>query len=171
MTVKEFINKVLINEIKSIQQESGHHYISFGLISQGIEFLGACIDNNQFNTSRKSAERFNKCIKTLFPSNYHPFVKQRSAEQYDLYGNLRCGLLHTFIPGPDLEVIQESEIKDYGEHLEIKNLRSRDRLILVSQKLMSDFENACQEVIRKIDSQELSDSKVYGEILSTSPAD
>lgn len=168
MTVKEFITNFLINEIKSIQQVSGHHYISFGLISQGIEFLGACLDNNPFNILRKSAERFNNSIKVLFPADYHSFVKERSDEQFDLYGNLRCGLLHIFIPGPDLEVIQEIEIKDYGKHLEINNIRNRDRLILVSQNLMTDFEKACQEVIRRIDSQEISGTKVYGEILSTS---
>lgn len=172
MKVKEFINNVMINEIKTIQQIEGHHYISFGLIAQGIEFLGACLDNNPFNTNQRvSAERFNNCIKTLFPPKYHPFVKQKSTEQFDLYGNLRCGILHIFIPGPDLEVIQESEITDYGEHLDIKNIRSRDRLILVSKNLMADFETACREVIRRIDTNEIGEAKVYGEILSTSPED
>ncbi len=108
--------------------------------------------------------------KTLFPQKYHPFVKAKSNEQFDLYGNLRCGLLHIFVPGPDLEVIQESEINDYGKHLDIKHIRGRDRLILVSQSLMTDFENACKEVIKKIDSREISSTKVYGELLSTSPS-
>ena len=75
MNTKEFINNVLIKEIKSIQQENGYHYISFGLISQGIEFLGACLDNYKFDAPGKSRERFNKSINELFPSEYHKFVK------------------------------------------------------------------------------------------------
>lgn len=173
MTVKEFIQNVLIGEIKKIQQEEGHHYISFGLISQGIEFLGACLDNEPFNTNTRgiSSQRFNKAITELFDSKYHTFVKTRSTEQFDLYGNLRCGLLHVFVPGADLEVIQESEIKDYGEHLDVKNLRNNDRLILVSQNLMADFENACNNIIARIDNNQITNNKVYNQLLSTSPED
>jgi hypothetical protein len=171
MKVKEFIDNLLIKEIKMIQQDHGHHYVSFGLIAQGIEFLGACLDNYPYSISGKSSERFNGSIRTLFPSDYHHFVKNKSTDPFDLYGNLRCGILHIFIPGKDLEVIQESEISVYGEHLEIKNIRSRDRLILVSQRLMADFENACREVMRKIDAKEISNPKVYNDIFSASPDD
>jgi hypothetical protein len=159
----EFIKRVLISEIKKIQQDEGHHYISFGLISQGIEFLGYCLDE----TENKSSKRFNKAITDLFPDDYNIYVKRRSTEQFDLYGNLRCGLLHIFIPGKDIELIQEAEIDDYGEHLEIKNLRGRGRLILVSQKLFTHFENACKDLIIKIQSGEIENK----EILSTSPTD
>lgn len=171
MTVKEFIQFLLIDEIKSIQQNEGHHYLSFGLISQGIEFLGACIDNHDFNTPKVSKTRFDDEINNLFPSDYHQFVKKKGSEQFDLYGNLRCGLLHIVIPGSDLELIQELEINDYGEHLEVKNIRKRARLILVSQRLMKDFEDACNEVIRRIDKKEIVNQKVYGQVLSTSPDD
>jgi hypothetical protein len=168
MTVKDFIKNVLIGEIKSIQQTHGHHYLSFGLISQGIEFLGACIDNNDFHVDRKGRERFNNAIITLFPTQYHQYIK-RKGEQFDLYENLRCGLLHIVVPGSDLELIQESEIPSYGEHLEIKTLRNRDRLILVSQKLMTDFENACNNVISQIENNSISNQKVYQDFLSTAP--
>ncbi|NOZ47186.1 MAG: hypothetical protein GXO79_10460 [Chlorobi bacterium] len=149
MNVKEFINVVLISEIKKIQQEHGHHYLSFGLISQGIEFLGACIDNHEFHAGGKSRTRFNKAIKELFPNDYHQYVKRRTVP-FDLYSNLRCGLLHIVVPGSDIELIQESEISDFGNHLEKKEIRNRIRLVLVSQQLMSDFEDACIEIIRRI---------------------
>ena len=168
MIVKDFIKNVLIDEIKSIQQTHGHHYLSFGLISQGIEFLGACIDNNDFHIDSKGRERFNNAIITLFPNQYHQYIK-RKGEQFDLYGNLRCGLLHIVVPGSDIELIQESEISSYGEHLEIKTLRNRDRLILVSQKLMTDFENACNNVISQIENNSISNQKVYQDFLSTAP--
>ncbi|MFX0097722.1 MAG: hypothetical protein ACFE7E_08190 [Candidatus Hodarchaeota archaeon] len=168
MDVKEFIQNVLVTELKDIQQKEGHHYLSFGLIAQGIEFLGACIDNNDFFVEGKSRERFEKAITDLFPSGYHSFLSGKG-KPYDLYENLRCGLLHIILPKSDIELIQEAEINDFGDHLEIKEIRKKKRLILVSQRLFKDFENACETVIKRIDNKTISHSKVYQDFLATEP--
>jgi len=44
-TLTSFIEQVLKKEIKNIQRDENHHYLSFSSISQGIEFLGACLDD------------------------------------------------------------------------------------------------------------------------------
>ena len=168
MNVKEFINSVLVGEFKSIQQESGHHYLSFGLIAQGIEFLGACLDNYDFFKENESRTRFNLAISELFPIKYHSYIGTKGTP-YNLFDNLRCGILHTLVPKPVLELIQEIEKKDFGEHLEIKEIRNRPRLILISQELMKDFENACNDIIYKIDNHSISNDKVYKEFFSTEP--
>lgn len=168
MTVIDFIEIALIKEIKSIQQE-GHHYLSFALIAQGIEFLGACIDSNKFFRTGKSRERFNNAILKLFPTSYHHYVKEEG-QPYDLYDNLRCGLLHVLLPQNDIELIQESEIEKFGKHLEIKEIRKKQRLLLVSQDLMDDFEDACKNVINKIRNKKISHPKVYSDFLFTEPA-
>lgn len=167
LTVKEFINNVLINEIKSIQKKYGYHYLSFSLISQGIEFLGACIDNYDFDKSGKSANRFRLAIKDLFPLKYD--IYNKSSSVYDLYKNLRCGLLHKMLPKSDIELIQRIEIPDFGNHLEIKRIRNKNRLILVSQDLFDDFEKAANEVIKRIDNKIIVHKKVYGRFFSTEP--
>jgi hypothetical protein len=169
VTPKEFIQNVLINELRDIQQKEGHHYLSFGLIAQGIEFLGACIDDNDdFFIESKSRERFDKAIRILFPTEYHRFLSGKH-KPYDLYENLRCGLLHVFLPKSDIELIQESQMNHYGYHFEIKEIRKKKRLILVSQKLFEDFESACKKVIRMIDNKTISHPKVYGDFLITKP--
>jgi len=167
MLVKEFITNVLIKEIKEIQQDCGYHYLSFGLISQGIEFLGACIDDFEFEERNKSKERFNNAIKELFPEKYHDYIFKQK-EQFDLYSNLRCGILHVVVPGSFIELIQESEIEKFGTHLEHRTIRGNERLILVSQILMSDFENACNQIISQIENREISNPKVYKNLISTS---
>ena len=134
MKVKEFILKVLINELRDIQQKEGHHYLSFGLIAQGIEFLGACIDDQDFFVESQSRARFERAIRDLFPSGYHGFLSGRGG-RFDLYENLRCGLLHVILPKADVELIQDKEVHKFGGHLTIVNIRDRDRLILVSQRL------------------------------------
>ncbi len=104
----------------------------------------------------------------LFPSNYHPFAEEKN-KPFDLYENLRCGLIHAVLPKAELELIQQSEIHRFGNHLEIKSIRKRDRLILVSQILMADFEKAGLEIIRRIEDREISDDKVYKEFMGIDP--
>jgi len=162
--VRNFISHTLIDEIKDIQDKD-HHYLSFGLIAQGIEFLGACIDEYDLRIPNKSKERFTLAIKELFPLEYQDFNVENNS--FNLYKNLRCGVLHVLLPYPCLELIQEKEIPKYGNHLEIKNIRDRNRLILVSQYLFEDFKNAAKEVIRRIDNHEITHEKVYNTFLYT----
>lgn len=149
ITIKEFVEKTLIGEIRDIQQTNNHHYLSFGLISQGIEFLGCLLDGKGFFKVNKSKERFRNAIDKLFPETYRPYNFENG--QYDLYDGLRCGLLHVYLPKSHIELIQKSEISNFGNHLEIKRIRNKEMLILVSEELFSDFEKACKEVLRRID--------------------
>lgn len=162
-TLKDFINRTLIQEIAEIQ-DSGHHYLSFGLIAQGIEFLGACIDtNSDFFATDRSKIRFKKAISDLFPAAYDPYNVQ--GQPHYLYVDLRCGLLHVALPKPAIELIQEAEIPVFGDHLQIKPIRGTDSLILVSQRLYDDFKNACEDVIKRIDGGSINDRK----LLAVSP--
>ena len=49
MKISDFIQEVLIDPFREIQQNEENHYISFSLICQGIEFLGACLDSEPFS--------------------------------------------------------------------------------------------------------------------------
>ena len=44
MPVDEFIQSVLMDDINEIVNHHKMHYIAFGLMAQGMEFLGACLD-------------------------------------------------------------------------------------------------------------------------------
>lgn len=157
-TLREIIEGVLIAELKTIQQTHGHHYLSFGLIAQGIEFLGACLDSSAFHQPGLSKDRFRQAICDLFPYEYKKFNDRKSP--FDLYTHLRCGLLHVVIPGSPIELIQESEKLFFGaEHLQVKHIRGRERLVLVSQDLFRDFEEACRQVIQRIDNGDIDPSK------------
>jgi hypothetical protein len=150
MKVLGFIQKVLIDELREVQQEEGHDYISFTLICQGIEFLGACLDSEPFSAKGLGAARFRRAICDLFPTSYHPF-NQGSGKLFDLYENLRCSLLRAILPGLRFELIRRSEKEKFNaNHLEIKEIRGIDRLVLVSEDLFDDYEEACQKIIARI---------------------
>jgi len=162
ISVENFISHTLIDEIQLIQ-DNNHHYLSFSLIAQGIEFLGACLDNNDWDKENESKNRFKLAIKKLFSSKYQPHNDENN--NYFLYGNLRCGLIHMMLPKSSLELIQKDDVNKYGEHLEIKIIRSRKRLILVSEDFFKDFKKAAKKVIRKIENRDIAQQKVYDTFL------
>ncbi len=150
MRLSDFIQKVLIDEFKAIQEGEEHRYISFGLISQGIGFLGACLDSEPFSAKGLSAPRFRRAIHDLFPLAYQQF-NQGTGRPFDLYENLRSSLLHVILPGPRIELIRRSETATYNvNHLEIKEIRGITRLVLISEDLFEDYEKACKEIIARI---------------------
>jgi hypothetical protein len=157
----------LIDEFKKIQQNEGHHYISFTLICQGIEFLGACLDSEPFSAKGLSAARFRRAIYDLFPISYHQF-NQGSGRPFDLYENLRCGLLQVILRELPLELIRQSEKEKFNaDHLEVKEIRGINRLVLVSEDLFQDYEKACQEIVARMSDNRLRGWKFTRNVLST----
>lgn len=139
MTIKQFIENVLIKEIQQIQ-DYGHHYFSFLLIASGIEFLGACLDDKLFHTKDQSSERFKKAIKELFPKTYHSYADR-------LYSDLRCGLAHVSKPNRGIGLTHQDEAAKFKtKHLQKTNT---DQLILISEEFFEDFKRACNTVLNR----------------------
>jgi hypothetical protein len=150
MRISDFIQEVLIDKFKEIQQNEENHYLSFSLICQGIEFLGACLDSGPFSAKGLGAPRFRRAIYDLFPTAYHQF-NQGSGKPFDLYEDLRCSLLHVILPGSQLALIRRSEKEQlHAAHLEIKEVEGIHRLVLVLEDLFDDYEKACREIISRI---------------------
>jgi hypothetical protein len=167
MKISDFIQDILIDELKKIQQDENHHYISFSLMCQGIEFLGACLDSEPFSAKGLSAPRFRRAIYDLFPASYRKF-NQGSGRPFDLYENLRCGLLHVILPESSIELIRRSEREKFdANHLEVKEIRGINRLVLISEDLFEDYEKACQEIVARIRDSRLRGWKFMGDVLST----
>ena len=164
MRISDFIQKVLIDEFNDIQQDTGHHYVSFSLICQGIEFLGACLDSDAFSNKGLSAPRSRRAIYDLFPISYHKF-NQGTGKPFDLYENLRCGLFHVILPEARLELIRRFEKPTFGaSHLEVKEIRGINRIVLVLEDLFDDYEKACKKIIARMTDGRLSSWKFAGDI-------
>lgn len=161
MNVKEFIKKVFLDEYKRLIYDYRFHYISFSLIALGIEFLGACLDEHDFSTTKHSGKRFRNAITELFPLQYQRF--NNKGNPYDLCNNLRNVFAHQFRPGPRIGLTHRDESIKYGtRHLQIQG----NQLILVAEDLYEDFESACKEIIRRIDNKLIEHPKVYSSYLS-----
>lgn len=169
MNISIFIKEVLIDQISELLKNPRFHYISFSLISQGIEVLGACLDSRNLFKEGKSRQRFYRAIRELFPISYQPYIIKKG-KPFDLYDNLRCGLSHVLLPKNEIELIQNAEkIKFGANHLELKKIRGNQRLVLISEDLYSDFKKASETVLYRIENGQLSQPKHIRELLSFDP--
>jgi hypothetical protein len=163
MEIPDFIQKVLIDELKEIQHGEGHLYLSSALLGQGIEFLGACLDSEPFSAKGLSAPRFRRAIYDLFPPAYHRF-NQGTGKPFDLFENLRPGLLLPILPGARLELLRRIEREKWrANHLDVMEIRGMNRLVLVWEDLLEDYESACKEVMARIRDGRLKGWKFEGD--------
>lgn len=190
MKLNEFINQVLISEIGQIlkgsdfsdiinnpnlsedvkntiqSKNNSHVYLSFGLISQGIELLGALMDRQDIilDRSGESRNRFEKAIIELFDNKYHNHIGNTAT--YDLYGNLRCGMLHSVVPKSKL-LFGESHNKGTRIHMLASPCSDGiDRLFVEAEELYNDFESACKKIIVDLESKNF--TNVYPESKNSS---
>lgn len=132
---KEFIETVLIKEIGEIHKK--HPYISFAIMTIGIEFLGKGINSlDKWNISGRSKIDFELSINKLTNfDRYKPLLTS-----HNLWDSLRNGFAHSFVPKKTISLSS----KDETAHLE--NISST-QINLRCEDLYIDFANACKEVI------------------------
>lgn len=146
MNIIGFINHVLIEEIRKIQQEEQHAYLSFGLIAQGIELLGSLIDKDEFHERGLSEKRFNAALINFFSTDYKKYANK--SDDFNLYKNLRCGMLHVVIPQNKLALGERKIDQDKYKHLEkYRDTAGNERLFLMAEDFYEDFRCACKRVI------------------------
>jgi len=136
---KDYIREVLVEEVGKIV--INHPYLSFLLICSGIEFLGKCIDATEKWGEGSSKEQFKVAIIKLFPERYHNLAD-------DLYKDLRCGMVHRFLPGSIF--LTQNKNDSNGEILYNNHPYLKDgKKILVIEYFYFDFVEACKKVLAK----------------------
>lgn len=157
--VDELIEIVLIQEFRELVYTHKFHYLSFVLICNGIEFLGACLDDkHEFQQQGRSGKRFRKAIEELFPKNYRKLAIKGT--ESDLYDIMRNNLTHTLIPSSKIGLTHRVEAaKEDVKHLSLSENKYQIRLIC--EDLYDDFEKACNEVIKKTHGKEFKHHKMY----------
>ena len=153
MTLETFIQTTIIDEIKIMVGTPRLQYLSFIVMSSAIEFLGACLDTKDFHIDHRSRMRFELAIKSLGAfSRYSSFISG-GGSGYDLFAELRCGMVHAALPKSKVELIQRAEINSGIKHLQEANLQrttNPKRLILVCEDLCNDIHAASIEVIGEL---------------------
>lgn len=125
VTVREFIKKYLIDKIEDVK--NSHPYFAFLLMAVGIEFLGKCQNEHDWDDHDKIGPRTN------FEKGLKIGALKKYANITDLYDNLRNGLAHSFLIKKGIKVSDGDSVGAINSHI-----------------LYDDFKNACYEVLNAI---------------------
>ncbi len=140
----KFLQDNVLSPIRDILDKNDSVF-GFMLMGQGIELIGAYLDNKPIRAQRQSALRFSTALYKLFPGKYSMTNRKNF-----LYIQLRSCLTHTFIPSGSLSLNFGLESKN-KHHLQFVN----DVLYLYSENLYLDFENAIKKLIEMIKDDKL----------------
>ena len=145
---KDFILKIYVDNLEEIVNTHRYHYISFGLLGTGIEFLGKCLNETENLTWHEHKtglprRNFDMTLTSLM-TRYGPYK-----DTYRLCDSLRNGMAHAFQPKNMIELTHENEARERG-WVDLR-INSSGRLVLVCENLYDDFKEACLEVMRRID--------------------
>ena len=127
MTVKDFINKYFIEEIGSLVEE--RPFVSFVLMAIGIEFLGKCLNTNDWDDKKEmSGKTFDHAIQQFDSLKKYQAIP-------DLYHSLRCGLAHRLMVKG--QIILSTEQNNF----------SGPDYTIGCKEFYNDFRQACMDAI------------------------
>lgn len=162
LTLPQFIENPLLHELRNMTHgESAARYLSFGQIAAGIEFLGACLDSDDWHDYEKSQTRFRLAMKYLMPKvdKRYGGLNDGHDRPYDLYSMLRGGMAHVCRPKGDFSFIGAGTAKDKGlRHLEVNG--KSGKMVLVAEEFFENFEAACKDVLQQLPTLEKSSKKM-----------
>jgi len=145
----EFIRVVLLDNLRKMVYDANLHYLGFGTIAIGVEFIGACFDEHPFHQERLSRPRFDQGIQRL--ARIDPRYQQynQPSSPYFLYKFLRCGMAHVMRPqGPVLFSSREHWPECPSMHLSEVNYH----LLLICEDFYDHFAQSCEDLIRELPS-------------------
>lgn len=113
VSISEFIQTHYVDVVPDLVN-SKYSFVAFQVISCGIEFLGICISNHDFVTSKQSQSDFDLALEK-FPS-LHKYSKLTIVQDStvpgnrELYGALRCGVIHDSRPKKGLMLSEKNNV-------------------------------------------------------------
>ena len=142
-SLESFVKDVLLDDLRKMVYDCGLHYLAFGTIAVGIEFLGACTDADPWNERGKSKKRFSAGIDTYMDkvdSLYAVFNADSSP--YNLYRHLRCGMAHILKPQGGVGLTCRSDAASSGmNHLD--EIHGGAAIVMTPEDFFDDFAKAC----------------------------
>ena len=132
-----WIREVMIGRARRLA-ECGLTDITFMVIGQGIETMGAFLDKKPFRAKGQAASRFSVALDELFPPRYSALNGRGF-----LFANLRSSLTHLSVGSPHLVLAHTC---DKAVHLSVKDKKTT----LVLENLMDDYAAAWEKIIDRL---------------------
>ena len=143
-SLESFVRTVLLGDLRRMTYDCGLHYLAFGVIAVGIEFLGACQDVDDFGKEGSSRRRFERGIDDFMAKvdpRYSTYNQQSSP--FYLYKHLRCGMAHIMRPQGAVAFTSRSGANADGyRHLD--TIPGRAAILMTAEDFYDDFSAACK---------------------------
>jgi|GEM_PF-1956196 len=150
----DMIQFVIVVELGLIMATEGAAFSKFVLLAASIEFLGACLDKELFEQPSRSEERFNKALNILLKGKYIKYAKADSSIK--LFSALRCGMVHAFRPGHDLELTTRKHVSANRKHL----INTEGKVAIVLEELYKDILRPSKRLIKRFNDGKLPSMKL-----------
>jgi hypothetical protein len=137
-----------IQEVDFLMQAQKYQ-LSFLMMSQIIEVLGAFIDDKPFRAKDQSQKRFNLALKKLLKSQYF-----KVNDKNFLYIHYRCNMSHLLTTSTHILLSNIHQIPQ-EQHLSIQN----GKLILLAEPLLSDIKLSIEKLLKKIETGDIKEKK------------
>lgn len=153
--VPQFIRTIFLQEMSTIINSEGAAYLKFLILIQGLEFLGACWDEDKFEKRGLSEKRFNAGM-NLLGEKYSKFIHSNNPQNF--YFHFRNPMIHQFKHDQSkITLATENSIWYKELHL---TTNENGQLYVVLEPFYRDIKGAAERLIGDIQSGKLAVSKL-----------
>ena len=155
-SIESFVRTVLLRDLRRMTYDCGLHYLAFGAIAVGIEFLGACQDAEDFGKQGLSGRRFEQGIEDFMrPVDARYSAYNQPGSPFYLYKHLRCGMAHIMRPQGAVGFTCRSDAEKSGyRHLDLVAFGGgRQGVIMTAEGFYDDFAKACEILLTQLPSK------------------
>lgn len=143
--VPTYVERHLLAELREVAKVNAPTLLLTGIM-QGIESLGALLDDKPLKARDQSKRRFRSALRRLFGARY-----REVDDRIDLYERLRNHLAHVRVPSGSIILTS-----DPGQHL-----NSEDRVLrLCPATLLQDHEKACARLLELVGSGKVGEKRI-----------
>jgi hypothetical protein len=130
--VPTYVERHLLAELREVAKVNAPTLLLTGIV-QGMESLGALLDDKPLKARDQSKRRFRSALRRLFGPRY-----REVDDRIDLYGRLRNHLAHVRMPSGAIALTSRPD-----GHLTAQG----EQLNLCPEVFLQDFERACSRLL------------------------
>jgi len=153
--IPTYVERYLLAELREVAKVKAPVLLLTGIV-QGIESLGALLDDKPLKARDQSKRRFRSALRRLFGPHY-----READDRADLYERLRNHVSHVRLPSGSITLTHDIEL----------HLKAEDKNLNICPELfLKDFEKACERALELVRSGKIGVKRIAAQSSDSSAA-